>query len=182
MLDVEQFDQLWKYLGIIGTIVFVAKTFIPVDFGAEVHGDFTTLTDTDTSFNLFSIESISAFFMCSGWIGLICHKYSHYSLKLSCLISLLAGIFGMLFFAWLIFQFKKLEHIPKTDLNELVNKQGKAYMNFQPKGTSKIQIEINSRLDILDAINLDDVEINSFEEIKVVKVEEGKIYIKKISN
>ena len=164
---------------ILGTIVFLAKTFLPIDFGAEVSGDFNSMFEVDSSFNLFSIESISAFFMCSGWIGWICLESLKYSVKSSALIAIGAGIAGMFLFAWLIFQFKKLEHIPGGNLEDLKGKTGKAYMSFAPKGSAKIQIEFCEKLATLNAINDSDEEIKAFETIKVVKVENNNIYIVK---
>ena len=103
----------------------------------------------------------------------------HHSLKIACLIAIGSGLIGMFLFAWIILQFKKLEHTPKADLNELINKTGKAYINFAPNGFGKIQIEFNSKLETLDAKNISNEEIKSFEEIKVVKIENNEIYIEK---
>ena len=86
----------------------------------------------------------------------------------------------MFVFAFLFAQIRKLEFVPKNDLNELANKTGKAYTRFNPKGNGQIQIEFNSKLATLDAINNSEAEINSFEQIKVVKVENSIIYIEKI--
>ena len=85
----------------------------------------------------------------------------------------------MFFFVWLLVRLKKLDQIPKVNLEELVGKTGKAYMKFPPKGNAKIQIEFNSELATLDAINDSEEEINSFENIKVIKVENNQIYITK---
>ena len=159
--------------------MFFYLTFLPIDFNTEVAGDFTSMTESDASINLFSIESISAFFMCFGWIGWLCLKYLHYSGKKSLAIAFAFGLVGMFFFAWLIAQFRKLEHVNMPKLEELVGKTGKAYMNFAPKGNAKIQIEFNAKLETLDAINASDEEIKSFENIKVVKVENNQIYIVK---
>lgn len=165
--------------GIFGTIVFLVKTFLPIDFGAEVTSDFNIMTETDASFTLFSIESIAAFFMCSGWIGWLCLNHLHYSIKLSALIAIVCGLAGMFLFAWLIAQLKKLEHIPNANPQELIGKTGKAYMNFAPKGNAKIQIEYQEKLATLDAINDSDEEIKAFENIKVTKFENNQIYIVK---
>lgn len=164
---------------IFGTIVFLIKTLLPIDFGTEVTADFNVMSESDASFNLLSIESISAFFMCSGWIGWLCLNQMQYSTKLSALISFGCGAIGMFLFAFLIAQFKKLEHVPCANPEELVNKTGKAYMNFAPRGNSKIQIEFQEKLATLDAINDSDEEIKAFENIKVVKVENNQIYIVK---
>ena len=162
---------------IFGTVIFLIKTFLPIDFGAEVSADFNIVSDTDASFNIFTIESISAFFMCSGWSGWLCLNHLHYSIKLSALVAITMGLIGMFLFVFLIAKLKKLEHIPTANIEELAGKTGKAYMNFSSKGSSKIQIEYNSQLEILDAINDSDEEIKAFENIKVVRIENGQIYI-----
>lgn len=178
-LNVESLSNILLYCGFLGTIAFIIKTFLPVDFGAEVQTDFTTIADYDTSFHIFTLESIFAFFMCSGWMGWISLAQLHYSVKLSLSIAIISGIIGMLFFAWLIAQFKKLEHVPTHSYDELKDKIGKAYLNFAPKGNGKIQIEFNGKLDTLEATNNTDEEIKSFDSIKVVKIENNIIYIEK---
>lgn len=177
-LSVENIKDLSFYFGIFFTLAFVIRTFIPVDFSPEVNSDIGNF-DTDASFNLFSLESIIAFLMSFCWICFLSLKLD-YSLKMSFLISLLVGVFAMALFAFLITQFKKLETRVEPDLKDLVGTRGRAYLNFAPNGLSKIEIEFNSKLQILDAKNLKDEEIKAFEEIKVVKVENEIIYVEKI--
>ena len=172
-------NNLFLICAILGTGIFFLKIFLPIDSDAEIGGDFTNITDTDTSFSLFTIESISAFFMCLGWMGWAAQSHLHYNFKISLIIAIISGIIGMLFFAWLITQVKKLEQVPKNDINELVNKSGKAYINFEPKGTGKISIEFAGRIQEFDARNNTDEEIKSFEPIKVVKIENNEIFIEK---
>ena len=118
--------------------------------------------------------------MCSGWMGWISLAQLHYGIKLSAVIAVISGIIGMLLFAWLIAQFKKLEHIPRANLEELVGKVGKAYLSFAPKGFGKIQIEFNSKFSTLDAINISETEIKTTDMIKVVKIENEQIYVEKV--
>ena len=63
LFDPEKIITLYWYLALIGTIIFILKVSLPLDAGGEVSGDFTSITDTDASFQFFTIESISAFFM-----------------------------------------------------------------------------------------------------------------------
>ncbi|MBQ4647379.1 MAG: hypothetical protein IJB79_08530 [Candidatus Gastranaerophilales bacterium] len=179
LFDVLNISSVALCCAIFGSAVFVIKTLLPVDFGSEVTGDFNVMAESDSSFHLFSIESIAAFFMCSGWISWMCLEHLKYGLKLSALIGLAFGVAGMFLFAWLISQFKKLEQVSNPQLEELIGKTGKAYMNFAPKGSAKIQIEFNAKLDTLDAINDSDEEIKAFDNIKVVKVKNNQIYIVK---
>lgn len=179
LFDVSNISNVALCCAIFGTAVFLLKTFLPIDFSTEVTADFNVMSESDASFNILSIESVAAFFMCSGWVGWYALNFMHLSMKLSALIAVVSGAIGMFFFVWLIAQFRKLEHIPTANLEELVNKTGKAYMKFAPKGNAKIQIEFHSELATLDAINDSDEEINSFENIKVVRVENNQIYIVK---
>ncbi len=181
LLNPEKLVSIYWYCAIIGTIVFIIKTSLPLDTGAEVNSDFVSVTDTDGSFHIFTIESIAAFFMTGGWLGWAAFAHLHYELKISLLISILSGILGMLFFSWLITQFKKLEHVPAVSLDELKDREGKAYTKFSSKGQGKIQIEFNSKLDIVDAVNYSEEEINTFDRIKVIKVENSVVYIVKES-
>ena len=123
LLNVDKISDLALWCGIIGTVIFALKTFVPVDFGTEVGGDFTSITDTDASFHLLSIESVAAFFMCSGWMGWISITQLHHSLKIASLVAVGSGLLGMFLFAWLITQFKKLEHIPNPSLYEFCAKR-----------------------------------------------------------
>lgn len=180
VLDSSVMQSVYWYSAIIGTVVFLLKVAIPTDAGTEISGDFISIADTDASFHLLTIEGISAFFMTFGWIGLVAFSHMHLELKISMIIALAAGVLGLLFFAWLLSLTKKLEHKVPYDLTTLVDKQGKAYVHFEPKGQGKIQIEFNEKLATLDAVNNSDETIDTFNQIKVVKVENNVIYIEKV--
>ena len=165
---------------IIATIVFVIRVAVPMDSGTEMSGDFTSVSDMDAAFNIFTFEGICAFFMCAGWMGWFLKAFMHFTTKLSIIVAIVCGIFAILFYAFLISKIKKLEHVPTADLKELKDKIGKAYMKFAPKGQAKIEIEFNSKLEILDAVNNSETEIQSFEPIKVVDIKDNIIYIEKV--
>ena len=48
-------------------------------------------------------------------------------------------------------------------------------------GNGKIQIEFNSKLDTIDAVNESDEYIEAFNQIKVTKIENSVVYIVKES-
>lgn len=181
LLNPDKLITLYWYLALIGTIIFILKVSLPFDTGTEVGGDFTLITDTDSSFHIFTIESISAFFMSGGWMGWCAMEHLHYDVKIAILISVVSGILGMALFSWLVSLLKKLEHTPKASLDELKDRVGKAYTHFDPKGNGKIQIEFNSKLDTIDAVNESDEYIEAFNQIKVTKIENSVVYIVKES-
>jgi hypothetical protein len=55
----------------------------------------------------------------------------------------------------------------------------KAYTNFEPKGQGQIEITVNGQLSVEEAVNTSDEFIKSFDEVKVIKYENNKLYIEK---
>lgn len=181
MPDYITLNNIFLWLGLIGTLLYVIKTIMFMFGGGdmEVETDFDSMSDTDTSFHFISLQAILAFCMGFGWAGLAAHVNFGLSGIISIIIAFVSGLLFMLFNAYLFYAVKKLDHVVKVDLKELVGKTGNAYTSFEANGNGQIQIEINKRLSIYDAINISDVKINSFEVIKVTKIEDNKIYIEK---
>ena len=174
--------SIYYYLAIFATIVFAIKLAIFTIFGFdhEVSGDFTAEIDADPSFNFLSLQAILAFLMGFGWAGYASLGQFKATVLISSIYAFITGLIFMAVTAFLMFSIRKLEKNVKKDKNSAVNKIGKAYTNFQPKGQGQIEIEINGQLSVAEAINLQDEEIKSFEQIKVVKVENEVMYIEKV--
>ena len=78
-----------------------------------------------------------------------------------------------------MFSVRKLEKSVKKDKATAVGKIGKAYSNFSPKGYGQVEIEINGQLMVAEAVNNEDEEIKAFDPVRVLKVENELLYIKK---
>ena len=180
----EQLDiqNVFWLISIFSTVFYVIKLCLFMFIGGdmEVDIDFDALHEVDTSCTFFSIQSMLAFFMGFGWCGLTALNYMNVGSKLAILIAVITGLFFMWFSAWLMMSIKKLNKTIVINIEELVGKTGKAYTCFEPNSEGKIEITLNNKLSILDAINLSGERIESFSEIKVEKIEDKKIYIVKI--
>ena len=180
-IPVESFWKIYYYIAIFATILFVLKLilFATVGGDTEVAADFNSEVDTDCSFNFISIQSVIAFFMGFGWMGYA----SLAQFKLTQLPTFgLAFVMGVVFIfvtAYLMFLTKKLEKKVKKDKTTALNQVGKAYTKFAPQGSGQVEVEINGQLSVVEAKNDSDEEINSFELVKVVKVEDEILYIQK---
>ena len=181
-IDTQQICQYYYYIAVFSTIIFAIKLAIFTFAGAdtEVVADFNAEVDTDVSFNFFSIQSILAFFMGFGWMGYAGAKQFGMSLPQHLTIAILVGLAFMLITSSLFFMVKKLEKNVKKDKTTALNRTGKAYTDFAPKGNGQIEIEINGQLTVSEAINESDEEIKAFENIKVNKIEDDKFYIVKV--
>lgn len=180
----ETLDIIWQiyyYVAVFATIIFVIKLIIFTVVGGdtEVNADFNTETDTDTSFGFISLQTILAFFMGFGWMGYAMLKQLGQGQIVSLLSAIGVGLIFMFGTAFLMFSVKKLEKNVKKDKSTAIGKIGKAYTNFEPKSNGQIEIAINEQLTVADAINATDEFINSFDNVKVIKVENDILYVEK---
>lgn len=174
--------QYYYYLAWFTTVFFVIKLIIFSVFGgdgSEVSGDFNTEFDGDPSFNFISLQSILAFLMGFGWMGYTCLKEFELSQLITLLCAIGVGLIFMFITAFLMFSVRKLEKNVKKDKTTALEKIGKAYTDFAPKGQGRVEIEINEQLTVADAVNNTEEEIKAFDAIKVVKVENELLYIEK---
>lgn len=174
--------QYYYYLAWFATILFVIKLIIFSIFGggdAEVSADFNTETDTDSSFSFISLQTILAFLMGFGWMGYA--ALNTYKMgQLSAFGSAFGvGLIFLLATGYLMSMVRKLEKTVKKDKSTAVDKIGKAYTDFAPKGQGRIEIEINGQLTVAEATNDTEEEIKAFAAVKVVKIENDLLYIRK---
>jgi len=170
------------YIALFSTILFIIKTVVFMFTGgdSEVVADFNSECEFETSFNFISIQSVLAFFMGFGWSGLAALTQWNMRIRFTLIIAIVFGLFLMFMSAYLMFLVKKLNKHIVVDYSKSIGTTGKAYTKIEPHRKGKIEIEINGRLSIEDAVNNSDIEIPSFSEIKIVDYKDKTIYIEKI--
>ncbi|MBR1619546.1 hypothetical protein IJ674_06600 [bacterium] len=175
--------QYYYYLAVFATLLFAIKLVIFWIFGggdAEVSADFNTETDTDGTFHFISLQTILAFLMSFGWMGYAVLKTFNLGQFATFCSAFGVGLIFMFGTAYLMTLVKKLEKNVKKDKATALDKIGKAYTDFAPKGQGRVEVEINGQLTVAEAINNTENEIKSFDAVKVVKVENDLLYIEKV--
>lgn len=156
-------------LAMIGTILFTLRLIVGL-FGGDA-GDFDTDFDagTDASFTLFSLLSILAFVMGTGWMGLACRIDFGLSRAPSVIISIGFGVAMMAFSSGLMYLTRKLNRHIEIDPATAVGKTARAYTTLPAKGAGKgqIQVTVSGRLKTMAAIS-NDGEIAAFADVKVI--------------
>ena len=163
--------KVYYYIAIFSTVLFVCKLILFSFTGggeSEVVADFNTETDTDPSFGFFSFQSIIAFFMGFGWMGYAALTQFSFGHKMSFLLAFAVGFMFMFMSATLMFLAKKLEKNVGNDKASAENKIGRA------------EVEFNGKLQVVNAMNTTDEPINSFDLVRVVKVQNDLLYIEKV--
>lgn len=181
MTDILSLYNIFMFTAIFSTVLYIIKmvVFLIAGGDVEVDSNFDAITETDVSFNFVSLQSILAFFMGFGWSGLACAVQFQTSYKVAFIIGIVVGFLFMYLSAYLMFSIKKLNKKVICDYTTLTGKEGKAYINISAKKEGQIEIDFNGRLSILEAVNSDDELIEAFCPVKVIKVENNKIYVTK---
>ena len=183
LFNAENIWQYYYYLAIFATVLFVIKLvlFSIAGVDSEVSTDFNAETDTDASFNFFSIQSILAFFMGFGWMGYGGLKQLNFTNQVQNFwIAFGVGVAFMFVSSFLMFLVRKLEKRVNKDMTSALGRMGRAYTSFSPNSTGQVEIEINGQLSVLNATNDSAENINSFDQIKVTKVVDDMLYITKV--
>jgi hypothetical protein len=170
-------DVIFSVCAIIGTLLFALRILMSLFSGAfdseidlfendemHVHHESSTL-------KIFSLHSLSGFFMTFGLVGLGCSLQYGYSPFDSFYYAFLADIVIMLINA-LIFHGSKKLHSPGDNysIEKTVGLTGVVYQAIPSNGQGKIQLIINETTREILAQSSYGQPIESFCSVKIVKV------------
>lgn len=180
-LSVANFAQIYYYIAMFATIVFLIKLIMFAFTGGDMDAQVEVQTEihADSSFNFLSIQSVLAFLMGFGWMGYAAIKQFSLTQYVSLAAAFGVGLFFMLVNTFLMFSVRKLEKNVKKDASTAIGKIGKAYSTLQPRSMGQVEVEVSGQLSVVNAMNDSDEVINSFDAIKVVKVVGDLLYVVK---
>ncbi|MDR1333761.1 MAG: hypothetical protein LBJ71_00920 [Holosporaceae bacterium] len=189
LYDFFQHQHVAKFYLVVAlssTFLFVLKLFVFCDCDTDFDGgdeicDSSHHSDSNEAFTFLSFQSVLAFLMGFGWIGLAGIKEWELGITFSFVVAIAFGCLFMFLSALLMSKIKKLNEVNVINLTECTNKIGKSYTRFSPKSGGQIQVEINGRLATVSAVNNSTDEIRAFDVIKVVRVENDILYIENIT-
>ncbi|QQE13699.1 hypothetical protein JD969_09630 [Planctomycetota bacterium] len=132
--------------------------------------------DTGESFNAFSLLSITAFFMGTGWMGLAARATFGLGGAASIALSVVFGISMMLLASFGIMYVKRLEGTNEYDVKTGIGRTAKVYLTIPGKGTGMGQIEvtISGRRKIMSAMTNGD-DLKAFDLVRVVNVGDDQV-------
>lgn len=142
------------------------------DGSLDSHGDMPHVQDshdTEMAFKLVSLNSVAAFFMMFGWVGLA--AYVQYKLGPSFSL-IIATLFGGLTLVLTAFFFKWLMGLQSRGadfkMKDLIGLEAQVYQRIPAKGQGKIQVTCDGMLREIDARSEHGEEIESFVPVRVI--------------
>jgi membrane protein implicated in regulation of membrane protease activity len=197
-------ELLFACCAVFGTVLFVIRLILmfsgmggedahsadtgdmaDVDGGNFDAGDMDPageMHDSDLSFKLLSLQGITAFFMMFGLVGWAVIRQGQYH----ALVPIAAGTVAGLLTVWVmkkIFQFATaLQSSGTMNLNNAIGQEGTVYLTIRPGQSGKVQVSVQDRLSVLEAVTDGNEEIKTGESIRVVRVTAGKLVVEKRSS
>lgn len=138
--------------------------------GPHGHGS----DSTDVAFKMFSIQSLTGFFMTFGWAGLACQKQFAMGTTVSFFISLAAGGAAMYLTTALFRVMGRLTSAGDVfSIQKTVGLSGVVYVRVPGDGRGQIKLVINDAARYLDAVSEEKDDLESFTDVVVVRVADG---------
>ena len=144
----------------------------------DAHGDLHGHgADTESSFKFISLQSITAFFMMFGLVGLALSYQSKWPATLSIVGALAAGVFSVWVIGKLMGAMIRLQSEGTLDIRNAVGQEGTVYLTIPATGKGIVQITVQDSLRELTAVSLDKIEIKTGERVVVEDVTGGNTLV-----
>ena len=171
---------VYLVMALTGTTFFMLRRLLALFFGADTDVDTGHLHDagSDASFGFFSLLSILAFFMGSGWMGQTCRVDWEVG-GLASAAAATAFAFGMMMLAsGLMFTARKLDRTIEYDLKTAVGRTAGVYMTIpkQGAGRGQVEVDVSGRRKTLEAISTGE-KLDQFSSVTVVEVRDDQTLV-----
>jgi len=151
------------------------------DVGQDVSADHGDLhghaDDTESSFKFMSLQSITAFFMMFGLVGLALSRQSKWPTTLSVFGAVAAGFFSVWVMGKLLSAMARLQSEGTLDIRNAIGQEGTVYLKIPAAGKGVVQITVQDTLRELTAVSQDKTEIKTGERVVVEDVTGGNILV-----
>jgi hypothetical protein len=175
---------------LFGSAIFIFRCISLFFFNIDHHdhGDQYNYHDHDASesdsgIRIFTLHSLSGFFMVGGFVGLACTENYAMGSEKALLIAFVAGATMLFLSACMMHSILKLQHRGAIfSLEQTCGLIGTVYQEIPARGQGKIQITVNNRTYEILAQSLDSKVIESFTQVVVNRVVDQHIVeVQKIS-
>ncbi|MBN1568392.1 MAG: hypothetical protein JXA73_11145 [Acidobacteria bacterium] len=134
----------------------------------------------DAGLKILTVQGLTAFVMMFGLTGYAISRSSLLGSIMTIVVGILVGIFTM----WLIAKgfalMKSMQSSGTMQVYEAMGREGTVYLTIPAEGIGKIQVTISGRLQVVDAVSLDKVQLKTGERICVSEIDStGMLAVRK---
>lgn len=175
------FEQIMFCVGVIASVVLVIQIILLLigffDFDVDIDIDATD------GVGLFTIKGLIAFFALGGWVSFGV-SMAGVAWWWSLLAGIAAGLAGLVGVGYLYKLGMKLQANGTLQPEKSIDKVAEVYLTIPPAngGNGKISIEVNGKLEVMDAITTEDEAIKTGEFVKITDWNGEKFIVEKLKN
>ena len=178
-------DVIFMACAALGGVLFLVQLVIQFaghDASADVgpHDPAMLTHDggaADSSFKLLSFQGLTAFFMMFGLVGLAMYRQSGAGALWSLVAGLAAGLAAVWVIGKLFSSMRKLQSSGTMDLHKAIGQPGEIYLTIPAGGTGKVQVTVQNRLSVFDAVSRDGAEIKTGVAVKVADLRGANVMV-----
>jgi membrane protein implicated in regulation of membrane protease activity len=185
LVGLSGLDKVFLICACVGGLLFVIRTvmqFLGADSDTDgamgVDLDLDGDADSDASFRVLSIQMITVFFMMFGLVGLCLHV----AMATGAGTAIIGGFAAGTAACWIVDKIMRsvsnLQSSGTIDLRNAIGQAGTVYLRVPADGTGKVQVTIQGRLKVMDAVSQDKTELKTNERILVVDVLNNTLLVK----
>ena len=132
---------------------------------------------TGDSLQFLSIQGLMGFFVMFGLVGLAMHRGNQLGDAFSILVGFLAGLFMMLVIGKMMQMLFRLQSSGNVTLSHAVGHVGTVYMNIPEGGTGQVELTIDGRMRIYDAVTQNKKTVKTGDRVEVTEVIDERILV-----
>ena len=176
--DMAGLERTYAFCAILGAVLFILRVVLMLfggDADADVGdvgdvGDLADGVDSDASFRFLSVQGFSAFILIFGLAGLTLSVQFGVAPLWSLTGATAAGGFTMWVVGLLFLFMQRMQSSGNVRMANAVGQVGKVYLHIPAGGLGKIEVVVQGRLMVADAMAKGEVNIPTGAQVKVVGV------------
>ena len=181
-------QKVFLFCALAGGILFVLRMILmlvglgdhDIHDGDFDHGGFDHADghgDSDASFKLFSLQGLTGFFLMFGVVGLGLSRQFWVPDIIAAIGGTLAGLVTVWILGKMMVSMNKLQADGTVKLTSAIGGQGKVYLTIPSEGTGQVQLPIQGRLMIYDAVSANKEEIKTGAQVIVIDIAGGNVLV-----
>lgn len=152
-----------------------------IDSGTDIHnGDNVHSENTDSSFKIFSLQSIMGFFLMFGSLGFTMNRIAGAGSVISVITATTGGLITMWLTARLLKLLLSLQSDGTVEIHNTIGKEGTVYQRILPGGTGKVQMVVQNRLMEYEAMSYKNEELPTGTPVMAIYYKGNTLIVEKI--
>jgi membrane protein implicated in regulation of membrane protease activity len=191
ILNMTGLERVFTFCAFIGILLFIVRLVLQAIGGQDAGdasdaadvgdvgdvGDLDHFGDTDLSFKFMSLHGITVFLVMFGLVGRALLVDSRTGNGVAIAGAFGAGVLALVAMAKIYMLMNRLQSSGNVDMKNAVGQEGTVYLTIPANGSGQIQVTVQGKMHVVDAIDKQAGELKTGERVVVTGVRGGNTLI-----